>query len=554
MANRERHPGFWYGALAGAMLTAPMMAIFYLANRLVGTPFIPFDFFEWQTRVLPGNLVASGISLMVKLLTYFKLSVRETSKPAEITMALVQFLILGTVVGGCIFLFWKRFESMKRNILSGIILGGSFGLFFLSISFVAGDATAPAALNVYWVILIFLIWGISYEWIYIRLDKREIKTSRLEVEPRAQVEVNRYGRRKFLITLGGTSAAITVISVGLESLLQEGPSTQIVSAQSGGIDLFQPTPEVVTLPARPDAIIPVPGTRPEYTPVEKHYRIDINLDPPKIDGSTWQLPITGLVDQPLTLNLNDFYENKLGDPLHLFITLACISNELGGDLVGTTRWTGISVQNVLDRVNPKPEAKYLLITSKDGFHESVPLDLIRSEERVMLTYLWDGEPLPVKHGYPLRIYVPDRYGMKQPKWIVGLEFSADDREGYWVQRGWDKIAQMKATSVIDVVDLDQVIERDGQQYIPIGGIARAGARGISKVEIKVDDGDWQEAQLRTPLSDLTWVLWRYEWPFQAGEHTFAVVCYDGEGNRQITIPSPPDPSGATGIYKVTKNI
>jgi DMSO/TMAO reductase YedYZ molybdopterin-dependent catalytic subunit len=554
MTNRKGHPGFWYGILAGVILTAPMMAVFYLANRLIGVPYIPFDFFEWQTRVLPGNLVASGISLMVKILTLFKLSVRETSKPAEMTMALGQFLILGVVVGGLIFLLWKRFDSMRRNVLTGIILGGCFGLFFLSISFVAGDATAPVSLNVFWVILVFLVWGTGYQWIYLRLDKREIETPGPEVRSAAQVEMNKYDRRKFLITIGGTSAAITVIGAGLGSLLQEGQSLQITSAQGGGIDLIQPTPEIVTLPARPNAVMPVPGTRPEYTPVAQHYRIDINLDPPKINGSTWQLPITGLVDHPLTLNLNDFYENKLGDSLHLFITLACISNELGGDLVGTTRWTGISVQHVLDQVNPKPEAKYLLITSTDGFHESVPLDLIRSEERIMLTYLWDGKPLPVKHGYPLRIYIPDRYGMKQPKWIVGLEFSANDQEGYWVQRGWDKIAQMKATSVIDVVGVDQMIDRDGQQYIPIGGIARAGARGISKVEVRVDDGDWQEAQLRTPLSDLTWVLWRFEWPFQAGKHTFAVVCYDGEGSRQITIPGGPDPSGATGLYQVTKNI
>ena len=268
------------------------------------------------------------------------------------------------------------------------------------------------------------------------------------------------------------------------------------------------------LPNAGDPVEPVPGTRPEYTPLEDHYRIDINSRSPEIDGSTWRLRITGLVDNPLELSLDDL---KTGyDPLHQYVTLACISNRIGGDLTSTTRWTGVSLQEVLKAAGLQPSATHLKITSEDGFYETVALDLIESEPRIMLTYNWDGIPLLYEHGFPLRIYIPDRYGMKQPKWITDIEVMDHDEDGYWVERGWDKVAQMRATSVVDVIAGDMTYEKDGQVYVPVGGIAHAGARGVSKVEVRLNEGDWQEAQLRAPLSETTWVLWRYDWPFKPG--------------------------------------
>jgi hypothetical protein len=160
-------------------------------------------------------------------------------------------------------------------------------------------------------------------------------------------------------------------------------------------------------------------------------------------------------------------------------------------------------------------------------------------------------PLPVEHGFPLRIYIPDLYGMKQPKWIESIEATDRWEPGYWVVRGWDEVARMKATSVIDTVGTDMnIIRADRGTPVPIGGIAHAGARGISRVEVRVDDDPWQKATLRTPLSELTWVLWRYDWPFQPGRHTFAVRCYDGSDTPQIVTPAPPEPSGATGLHGV----
>jgi hypothetical protein len=172
----------------------------------------------------------------------------------------------------------------------------------------------------------------------------------------------------------------------------------------------------------------------------------------------------------------------------------------------------------------------------------------------MLTYHWDGIPLLQEHGFPLRIYIPDRYGMKQPKWITDIEVMNHYEDGYWVERGWDESAIMRATSVVDVAASDMTFEDNGQVYMPVGGIAHAGARGISKVEVRVDDGDWVEAQLRQPLSETTWVIWRYDWPFASGQHDFEVRCYEGDGTPQIEERHGPHPSGATGIDSLSREL
>jgi hypothetical protein len=167
----------------------------------------------------------------------------------------------------------------------------------------------------------------------------------------------------------------------------------------------------------------------------------------------------------------------------------------------------------------------------------------------MLAYAWDGVPLLEEHGFPLRVYIPDVHGMKQPKWIESIEATDHWEPGYWVVRGWDKVARMKATSVIDTIAVDMtIISADQRKLVPIGGIAHAGARGISKVEVRVDDGPWQEAALRTPLSQTTWVIWRFDWPFRPGRHNFTVRCYDRSGTPQIVEAMPPAPSGASGLF------
>ena len=166
----------------------------------------------------------------------------------------------------------------------------------------------------------------------------------------------------------------------------------------------------------------------------------------------------------------------------------------------------------------------------------------------MFCYAWDDKLLPKDHGFPLRIWIPDHYGMKQPKWITGIEVTDVDQPGYWVERNWDKVARVKTTSVIDTVAVDNRGLVNGEDVIPVGGIAYAGARGIGSVEVRVDGGEWQPAQLRAPLSETTWVIWRYEWPFSAGDHLFEVRCTEADGTPQIEETQGNRPDGASGIH------
>ena len=297
----------------------------------------------------------------------------------------------------------------------------------------------------------------------------------------------------------------------------------------------------------------MPGTRPEYTAVADHYRIDIDLTSPVGQRNDLALSIDGLV--PRTRSRSPSTRSRPGSsPQELFVTLSCISNPVGGPLIGTTLWTGVPFRDILAQAAPQPTARYAHLTAADGFDEVVDLNMVMSDPRIMLVYAWNGQPLPQAHGYPLRIYIPDLHGMKQPKWIVGIDLVADFIAGYWVTRGWDQTARMHTTSVIDTVATDSLDVRGSHTYVPIGGIAHAGARGISKVEVQVDNGPWETAQLRAPLSPLTWVIWRYDWPFSEGLHQFAVRATDGQGKLQESQDQPTFPSGATGIDKKSVEI
>jgi len=295
-----------------------------------------------------------------------------------------------------------------------------------------------------------------------------------------------------------------------------------------------------------DPVVPVPGTRPEYTPIKDHYKVFLQTEPTYLDGAEWVLPITGLVDNPMMLTVEDF--STRWEPVDQYVTISCISGRVGTGLIGTTQWTGVRVQDVLADLGVQENAQYLHITSGDGFYETVDLDLIMSDPRIMFCYAWDGTELPKDHGYPLRIWIPDRFGMKQPKWITGIEVTDTYIEGYWVERNWDKDATVKTTSVIDTVAVDHIIEDGSERRVPIGGIAFSGDKDISQVQVRVDGGEWQDAQLRSPLSETTWVIWRYEWPFSEGEHLFEVRCAEGDGTPQVEEASDNRPSGATGLH------
>ncbi|MCZ7664245.1 MAG: molybdopterin-dependent oxidoreductase [Thermoleophilia bacterium] len=543
------------GLLVGLALTAALTALFFLGYRVAGLPFIPFDVFDWLTRVLPGRLIIFGIDQMVAVLELLGLNIKDTAKTAEHLQAVAGFLVTGALIGLVFFAFVRSADRVRvwfYGLGAGLLMGSVVLVIVLTLN---TSATAPRAVTVIWILFAFLGWGSSLSWSALRAGMPAERP--LAAGPRltgegetAQAEgalpavssfaadagqVVLIDRRRFLIRLGGATAAITLVGTGLGAVVRTGEPT-----------VEPPVAPPIPFPNADSPVQPVPGTRPEYPPVADHYRIDINTLPPNVDGAEWRLPVTGLVARPLTLTLDEIMADY--EPANQFVTLSCISNPVAGPLIGTTLWTGARFRDVLEGAGVQSAAAYARVTSVDGFHETVPLDLVRSEPRIMLTYQWNGAPLPREHGYPLRIYIPDRYGMKQPKWITQIDLTAEFVPGFWVARNWNQEAIMRATSVIDIVAVDDIIERDGAQFVPVGGIAHAGARSISQVEVQVDDGDWQQATLRAPLSKMTWVIWRFEWPYQAGEHTFSVRCRDQEGNLQIAERSGTFPDGATGIH------
>ena len=434
---------------------------------------------------------------------------------------------------------WRNADPMFSY---GLIAAAVFGIPMVAVSLPMGQSTADPVMTVVVLMALFIGWGLAFIPLYRRLL---LAPNRLETEDQIRWAKS-INRRQFMVRVGGATAAITVLGAGLGGMLARTERQQLVEAvgESGKPAVKSNAPP---LPNANDPVEPAPGTRPEYTPVEDHYKVFIRSEPTYIDGASWVLPIIGMVDNPLALTLDQIRNNY--ESRDQFVTLSCISGRIATSLISTTWWTGVSLQKILADAQVQEGAKHLVITSGDGFHETVDLDLIASDERIMLCYEWDGNPLPFDHGFPLRIWLPDRYGMKQPKWITGMEVTADYRPGYWVVRDWDEVAQVKATSVIDTVAVDNVVERDGQMLVPVGGIAFSGARGISKVEVQVDSGPWEEAQLRTPLSETTWVIWRYDWPFQEGKHTFAVRCAEADGTPQIEEVRGNRPSGATGIHR-----
>jgi DMSO/TMAO reductase YedYZ molybdopterin-dependent catalytic subunit len=546
-----RRPSFLTSGLLGGLTALLVMAVSYLGNQLADLPFIPFDLFDWLARVLPGPVISFGIDTMVRLITTLGLGpISAVAKRMEQLQGIV-IVIVGGIALGVLHALLLRRTAWASHVI-GIVLGGASLLLFGVIEGRLGNlAGQNALLDLTWLALLFVGWNVGLgQW---------LAGPSLASVGSADAAQARSGRRA-LLRLAGVSLGATVLAGGLGAwLAYRRQATGAGQPLAGGglasnstTQAAQPAsttimPETSGTPA-PGAtpggrIAAVPGTRPEVTPDNLFYRIDIDTSPPEIDGKTWSLQVGGLFDHPRNLSLADLMAYPATTQP---ITLSCISNPVGGDLISTGYWTGVSLPIVLKDLGIRPEAKALGISAEDDYYESVEFqDMF--DPRTLLVYGMNGATLPIAHGFPLRIYIPNRYGMKQPKWITAIDALAQDGPGYWVDRGWSAEARPQIVSVIDVVAKDLI--KDGR--VPIGGIAWAGDRGIQKVEIQVDDGEWTAAVLRVPaLGHLTWVQWRYDWPLVSGRHVFRVRATDGTGALQTAEEASTYPSGATGYHSV----
>ena len=347
-------------------------------------------------------------------------------------------------------------------------------------------------------------------------------------------------RRRFL-TFG---VGIAAVAAGAGSVGRFLSQSFNVAASRAGVLLPRPERSLPALPAGTD--LEVEGLSPFVTPNIAFYRIDTALVVPQIPVEDWSLRIHGMVDNPLELS----YDDLLGRPMiESDITMTCVSNEVGGDLVGNARWLGVPLADLLREAGVQDGATQIVGRSFDGWNSGFPTaDALDGREAIVAVGM-NGEPLPVEHGFPARIVVPGLYGyVSATKWVTELELTTlDEFDAYWVRRGWAKEAPVRTQSRIDV---PKGLAQIAPGPTPVAGVAWAQLRGVSKVEVRVDDGDWVEARLADVPNDTTWRQWVHEWDATPGRHQITVRATDGEGEVQPEERMAPIPSGATGWHNV----
>ena len=358
-------------------------------------------------------------------------------------------------------------------------------------------------------------------------------------------EMPAWGRRRFL----GTSLAVVGVAAasGLagRALLDRGRLVPATAADA------LPAAAATAPPLPEGTALPVDGISPIVTPNRDFYRIDTALLVPRPDVATWRLRVTGMVREPFELT----YDELVAMPLiEQYVTIACVSNEVGGDLVGNALWTGVRLKELLDRAGVDPAATQLVGRAVDGFTVGFPTAHALADDRESLVAVaMNGEPLPPNHGYPARLIVPGLYGyVSATKWLAEIELTTlDGFDAYWVPLGWAKLAPILVQSRIDV-------PRNGARLAPgevaVAGVAWAPDRGIARVEVQVDESGWQPAELSTPISDATWVQFVHRWTATDGEHLLRVRATDGSGEVQTEMRTPPPPDGARGHHTVRVSV
>ena len=360
--------------------------------------------------------------------------------------------------------------------------------------------------------------------------------------------VDPVGRRRFLVSVGGLGV-LAIAGGGLGRMLRERKAVQVVATEA----LIPPAAErAAAIPAGAD--LGIAGVTPLVMPNDRFYRIDTALLTPSIDVSTWSLRVHGMVDRETTLTFDELVALPL---VERYVTIACVSNEIGGNLVGNTKWTGVRLTDVLDIAGVKPGATQIVPRSVDGWTAGFPTSWVTGEERdALIAVKMNDQALPSAHGYPARLIVPGLYGyVSATKWLAELELTTlESFDAYWVRLGWAKEGPILTQSRIDVPGSGSNVARG---VVPVAGVAWAPERGISAVEISVDGGPWQAAKLAPAISDQTWVQWRYDWPtgeVASGVHELRVRATDGTGTPQEEGPSPPAPDGARGYHTISVSL
>lgn len=482
-----RNPGLW--AVVAALVAQRLLHAAFLE-----APFAPYSVAEWIVRETPGSLVTWGIEQLGG-------AALGSTGYIAIAGALIAGMLLGSrpswVLAGLAALltvFAARVDPVPPEV----------GATMASVIVAAGAAYAAAEV----------------------VRRAPVPASSKEFDS---------GRRRLLTGLGlGVGLMLLGGTAIIRSIARSTPSGPVMAD----------TPAVIP---NDNTFARVAGLSPKVTARADHYTIDISLENPLLDADGWRLDVTGLVRTPLKLSLNDLRDMETFERLH---NLSCISNKVGGRLIGNSRWTGVSFDELLDQAGPLPEAVAVRAHCADGYYEVIALEDIVGND-AMIAFGMNGRLLPAEHGYPARMLFPDHYGMRNVKWVNELELIDRDEDGYWAERGWDKDAIVKTQSRMDVPGNGDAVNSP----FVCAGIAWAGTRGVERVELSTDDGEsWQPAQLEGTLGPFSWQRWQTTMELPEGVYSLTVRAIDGTGEVQEVSSSRPHPSGATGYHSINVRV
>ncbi|WP_347976981.1 molybdopterin-dependent oxidoreductase [Microbacterium sp. ProA8] len=370
---------------------------------------------------------------------------------------------------------------------------------------------------------------------------RPAGTTTLDRDPRP---LEPPSRRTFFAWAGAAAAAgILATVVGVR-----GATSATVAAVRRAVKLPQPAVEAAAVPT--GAELDLPGLADVVTPNDRFYRIDTALIVPEVDPADWRLRVHGMVANEFELTWDELLALPVEES---WTTLACVSNEVGGTLIGNARWLGYPIRELLARARPTADADMVLSRSIDGFTASTPLEALTDDRNAILAVGMNGVPLPTEHGFPVRMVVPGLYGyVSATKWVVDLEVTRFDlATAYWTTRGWSERGPIKLQSRIDV-------PRGGQDLkageVVVAGVAWQQQVGVEGVEVRIDEGEWMPATLATAISDDTWVQWSFPWTATPGDHVIQCRATSKAGEVQTPETAPVVPDGATGWHWRTVSV